>query len=1001
MWDIRTIGASRGILGRLLIMLCSTLLIAVFACIGLSKPVAAADAVWTGSALTYESNTYTPISVTGLPTGDVKDKIPYAWINTAITPQKASVLYFDDKDRFFTDVDNPLARTSAILIVYDFKSPNTYSNGTSPVTITVLRDLTVDSNDQNQEHQNTCDGSITKGMGWVMCPLSNWIADAIDGIYKIVSNFLEVRTLVSRDTGVYQLWDLVRNLANICFIIIFLVIIYSHLTSMGYSNHNIKDMLPRLIIGAILVNLSFHISALAVDTSNLFGYSIQHIIANVRENLPTGADMSSEFNWVNITTFILSGGSVVGGLAALGGATGFAPGAMALLLLSGLLTAGFAVLTAFIILSARQALIVIFTIISPLAFVAFVLPSTKSWYSKWQKAFVSLLIFFPIFSLLFGGSQLAGAAIMNSSHSAQDTMKLPLVLIGLAVQFIPLIITPIILRLSTGILGQIANITNNKNKGFLDRTRNSLKDRADASRLKALQKNDNIAGRNNMRGWLSPRAIARRSDMKRREREADKKMYEEGLANRFEHQRNRRLQQPPQSRADQARQIARHRAHEEHLLATEYKTLIDEHDKEAWNARSQTDAQVRVLRMQSTQQTDAAKRAETEWNAIIEELRAEGQLAPSAVGQSARETQIAESLRTLALDNELRTQRLNSAKMRQEEKITEMYKSETNDPNGHPNRTYAGGIAGERGANRVYARARSKTVSDMVEAVKNNRSVLTEYTLQQLMTLHQNGVSADGVGNASEEMRLAAMQEILLKKGNHFSVQKTRDIVAMDGMIYDDTANQYYDVARNADGTVILGANGRAARGRLLDADEVELRRDRQQMFVDTYNQSKHAIKNVSGTDRGDFETGIAILTSQDAIIRDIRDDKFKAARLVESDVDELARMVEIFRDPAIRGRISPQLRQKVVERIQEAQTDPQLKGQIEGRQRDLMNMVASYLDDTDTRSDREKETIYFEDPSTGARVSPGTPGARPVDIHKRAPVSFNLGTPGDPLPPF
>ena len=69
-----------------------------------------------------------------------------------------------------------------------------------------------------------------------------------------------------------------RDFANIIFIIGFLIIVFSQLTSFGVSNYGIKRLLPKIIIAAILVNVSFYICAIAVDLSNILGNSLRGIL---------------------------------------------------------------------------------------------------------------------------------------------------------------------------------------------------------------------------------------------------------------------------------------------------------------------------------------------------------------------------------------------------------------------------------------------------------------------------------------------------------------------------------------------------------------------------------------------------------------------------------------------------------------------------------------------------------------------------------------------------
>ena len=319
-------------------------------------------------------------------------------------------------------------------------------------------------------------------------------------------------------------------------------------------------MLPRLVVGALLVNISFLVCSLAVDASNLLGYSIQSIFVSIRETLPTNADVSGDgIGWGTLTALVIGGGAAagVGGLAA---ATAFSGGAMSFLLVAILIPIGMAVLVAFTILAARQAIIVVLTIIAPLAFVAFILPGTSSWFDRWRKSFTTMLIFFPIFALLFGGSQLAGTAIINTTPSVQDSMKIPMILIGLGAMAAPLVLTPFLIRFSGGILGQIANITNNKGRGIADRAKNWANDNADMhkarklsgfaeqreNRLKNLQ--SKIDNGEKVGKWQQRRArrtpLPLRMDQKKRERDDHKKQSESVLAAHHDRQWQRDLADP-------------------------------------------------------------------------------------------------------------------------------------------------------------------------------------------------------------------------------------------------------------------------------------------------------------------------------------------------------------------------------------------------------------------------------------------------------------------------
>jgi hypothetical protein len=138
-----------------------------------------------------------------------------------------------------------------------------------------------------------------------------------------------------------------------------------------------------------------------------------------------------------------------------------------------------------LILAARQAIIIILIVIAPLAFVANLLPNTEKWFERWRDLFTTMLIFFPAFSLVFGGSQLAGGIIIQNAAGQGSFIMM---IFGMAVQVAPLVITPLLLKLSGGLLGKIAGLVNDPRKGLMDRTKNWSKDRAEMSRLNSLRK---------------------------------------------------------------------------------------------------------------------------------------------------------------------------------------------------------------------------------------------------------------------------------------------------------------------------------------------------------------------------------------------------------------------------------------------------------------------------------------------------------------------------------
>jgi hypothetical protein len=239
------------------------------------------------------------------------------------------------------------------------------------------------------------------------------MAHVADGIYAFLAEFLRVPP-ITNDTGtdLFKIWSIMRNFANIVFVIVFLLIIFSQVTSIGISNYGIKRMLPRLVVGAILVNLSFWICAIAVDLSNIGGSSMKALFDSIGAgfSLPgaqgggffEGFNGSDSGNWQSVVGTLLAGGL---GIAAL--YIGFAA---ILPLLAAVVVTVAATLLALII---RQAAIVILIVLSPLAFVAFLLPNTQPLFGRWRRLFITMLVLYPVISMLFGAGALAGKIIAN------------------------------------------------------------------------------------------------------------------------------------------------------------------------------------------------------------------------------------------------------------------------------------------------------------------------------------------------------------------------------------------------------------------------------------------------------------------------------------------------------------------------------------------------------------------------------------------------------------
>lgn len=486
---------------RWFILLIAGLLVSIFFSTFLhSTSVYAADAKWDGHDLTYSNKKYTRLTDNNKVKKFNLPDNSLVYVNEDKNKKEVKVIYFPSGEIS--------SLSSATYAVYSFTPPDTYDQ-------TDTSTISIDPPSENST-STSCD---VQGIGWFICPVSNWLADGIDFMYSALQQFLKTKPLetTNQNSGIYLAWVIMRNISNVAFIVAFLVIIYSQLTSVGISNYGVKKMIPRLVIAAVLVNLSFTICAILLDLSNIAGYAFQDAFMGIKNTISTVGENTSTWTWSEVISTALSNGALAVGAGyavSLALTTELLP-----MLVPAAALAGLTLLFILLIMAARQALIIILIIISPLAFVCYLLPGTEKWFKKWRDLFLTMLVFFPAFAVVFGGAQLAGIIIIQNASGPNGAI---MHVLGMLVQIIPLAITPLIMKFSGGVLGKFAGFVNDKNKGLYDRTKNWSKDRRETIKNKKLA-NPNMArfNPNRLRRWADHNSRLRKKNLETSQKNAE------------------------------------------------------------------------------------------------------------------------------------------------------------------------------------------------------------------------------------------------------------------------------------------------------------------------------------------------------------------------------------------------------------------------------------------------------------------------------------------------
>ncbi|MFH1423410.1 MAG: hypothetical protein ABIG29_00430 [Candidatus Nealsonbacteria bacterium] len=210
-------------------------------------------------------------------------------------------------------------------------------------------------------------------------------------------------------------WEITSNLTNMFFILIFLAIAISYILKL--ETFGMKKALPRLIIVALLTNFSLLFTRMIVDIGWVTQNSFFNIFFGGNQGFATTALQPLTKNISTIIGFLTAdlawfvGFALVPGLnvaktAFLAlwfftmGGWGLVSEAVIFTVFS--LSAGFIFLAYALFFLFRIAVIWILAILAPLAFAAYILPSTEKFFKQWLHTLIQWLLFGIVTFFLMG-----------------------------------------------------------------------------------------------------------------------------------------------------------------------------------------------------------------------------------------------------------------------------------------------------------------------------------------------------------------------------------------------------------------------------------------------------------------------------------------------------------------------------------------------------------------------------------------------------------------------
>ncbi|MEK7594236.1 MAG: hypothetical protein AAB436_01195 [Patescibacteria group bacterium] len=238
-------------------------------------------------------------------------------------------------------------------------------------------------------------------------------------------------------------WLSFRNIALGLMVIAGLIVLIAQALGMEILDaYTIRKVLPRLLIAALAITLSWELMRFFVTFTNDLGYGIRYLIYHPFVTNGVG-HVSIDLNNPQEFISVLLGSIALLAFGSFGVLTFVGAGALA-------------VLVAFVVLMLRQILIIMLIIMAPLGIVAYILPNTQRFYKMWWETFSKALLMFPLIAAIIAtGHVFSAIAAQNKSNVLSQ-------IIAFVTYFLPYFIIPMTFRYAGGMMSGMANAVNSR-----------------------------------------------------------------------------------------------------------------------------------------------------------------------------------------------------------------------------------------------------------------------------------------------------------------------------------------------------------------------------------------------------------------------------------------------------------------------------------------------------------------------------------------------------------
>lgn len=332
----------------------------------------------------------------------------------------------------------------------------------------------------------TCESSSDFSLSWIFCPVIEGLASAVDGIYSsLIQPLLQVKPVdISNSNGdpthTFAIWSNFRIYGDVLLVIALLVVVFGESIGGGLIDaYTAKKILPRLLVAAILINISIFIVAFAVDITNIAGNGIESLIQAPFHTAACAAQNKHFSAGQSCFALNISGAAAdVGGLGVIGlvgaGAGGIWAAATGSVIATGILWPLLEFLLIMVLIPAllifvailatllfRQGLILFLVLISPIAFALYCLPNTEQYFRKWWDLLFKTLLIYPLIAVIFALANVLSVTIDSTTTGIAKPFADFLAILAL---LSPLFLIPFSFRIAGGVIGQFHDLATNARK---------------------------------------------------------------------------------------------------------------------------------------------------------------------------------------------------------------------------------------------------------------------------------------------------------------------------------------------------------------------------------------------------------------------------------------------------------------------------------------------------------------------------------------------------------